>query len=124
MSIHDRLCLRRHPHLAMWGAMLFGAFGILEFFNLHHRFATTIASRVGYFGITVCFLILLAKARCAIERLIFIVLSAISAIAFCASLFGAETFFKAKLAIMCGWFLASAACGFWALYSRGHFTGS
>ncbi len=118
MGIHDQLCLRRHPQFAAWGGMLFGAFGILEFFSLHHQFSTTVASRIGYFGITVCFLSLLLKARCVIERLIFVVLSAISALAFCASLLGAETFFAAKLVIMCGWFLAAGACGFWALHSR------
>lgn len=123
MGIHDQLCLRRHPQLAVWGAVLFGAFGILEFFSRHHQFATTIVSRIGYLGVAVCFLSLLAKARCAIERLIFVVLSGISAVAFCASLLGAETFLTAKLTIMCGWFLAAAACGFWVLYSRRHLTG-
>jgi hypothetical protein len=120
MGIHDQLCLRRRPQLAVWGTVLFTAFGILEFLGRHHQFATTIVSRMGYLGVTVCFPILLAKARCAIERLIFGVLSAISAVAFCASLLGVGTFVAAKLTIMCGWFAAAAACGFWVLYSRRH----
>jgi|ERR1035437_3888273 hypothetical protein len=123
MSIHDQLCLRRRPRLAVWGGILFGIFGISEVFSLHHRFGTSIISRLGYLAVTVCFLCLVTKARCAIERVILIVLSAISAVAFCASILGAETFFRAKLTIMCGWFLAAAACGFWALYARRDLTG-
>jgi hypothetical protein len=118
MGIHDQLCLQRHPRLAVWGALLFGFFGISEGFSLHHLFATTIVSRLGYLAVTVCFMYLVAKARCAIERVILTVLSTISAVALCASILGAGTFLEAKLIIMGGWFIAAAACGFWALYSR------
>ena len=105
--------------MAVWGVLLFGIFGISGIFSLHHRFGTT-TLRFGYFVLTVCFVFLLARLRCVIERIVLMVLSAIFAVAFSASILGPGAFFPAKLAIMCGWFLAAAACGFWAIYSSSH----
>jgi len=122
-GIHDQLCLRKHPGLAVWGMVLFGIFGISEGFTLHHRFGTTMISRLGYLAVTVCLLSLVAKARCAIERVVVIVLSATAAVAFLASMLGPETFFGAKLTVMCGWFLAAAVCGVWTFYLRRHVAG-
>lgn len=122
-SIHDQLCLRRRPRVALWGMVLFGLFGVSEVSSLHHRLGTTDTTRFGYFVLTAIFLSLAVKFRCAIERIILIILSAIFAVALFASILGSETFFSAKVAIMCGWFSAAAACGFWAFYLSTHAAG-
>jgi len=119
-DIHDQLCLRRHPRLALWGMVLFGLFGISEIFTLHHRLGTTATSRLGYLVLTAIFLSLAVKLRCAIERVVLMILSVIFAVAFSASIVGAGAFFTAKVIMMCGWFSATAACGFWAVYSSRH----
>jgi sorbitol-specific phosphotransferase system component IIBC len=104
--------------------VLFGLFGISEIFALHHRFGTTATSRIGYLVLTAIFLSLAVKLRCAIERIVLMILAAIFAVALSASVLGPGAFFSAKVAIMCGWFLAGAACGFWAFYSSRHAAGS
>lgn len=120
-SIHDQLCLRRRPGVALWGMVLFG---ISEVFTLHHQFGTTATSKVSYLVLTISFLSLAATFRCAIEKVVLLILSIVSAVALFAGVVGPGTFFAAKVVIMCGWFLAAAACGFWAFYSSRHAAGS
>lgn len=73
--------------------------------------------------LTAIFLSLAVKLRCAIEKILLMTISAIFAVALFASILGPGTFFSAKVAIMCGWFSAAAACGFWTFHSGRHATG-
>jgi hypothetical protein len=103
--------------------VLFGLFGVSEVSTLHHRLGTTDTTRLGYLVLTAIFLSLAVKFRCVIERVVLIILSSIFAVALFASILGSEAFFSAKVVIMCGWFSAAAACGFWAFYSNTHAAG-
>ena len=118
MEFHDRICFRKNPHLAKWGGIVFGSFGIMDLLGRHHGFQRTPITIIGFAVMTACFLFQLPKARCAIERFIIAIVSAIGTISLCATVMGPAVFFKAKLLVMCGWFLASAACVFWSVIVR------
>jgi hypothetical protein len=123
-DIHDQLCLRKHPKFALWGTVLFGLFGISEILTLHHRLGTAPTIRAGYLVLTAIFLSLGVKLRCAIERVVLVILSAIFAVTLFASIVGDEVFFVARVVMVCGWISAAAVCGFWAAYSSRRAAGS
>lgn len=118
MGFHEEVCLKERPRLAVWFAVVFGAFGLVGVATLHHKIDSGAVARVGYLVLAIGFFSFFTSMKCFVERALCALLLAVYAIDLFVALLGSKSpreFLVARVATTSLWFVMALICIAWAM---------